>query len=61
MPMHANADPKDGRQLRCHGGGDLTFCLDCQMNVKHPQCYLQAPSDKPHHTIVGCTAKVPVE
>jgi hypothetical protein len=58
MPMHANADPKDGRQLRSHGGGDLTFCLNCQMNAQHPQCYCQVPSDNPGYKIVGCTGKV---
>lgn len=60
MTMHANADPKDGKQLHCHGGGDLSFCEGCQHNGQHPQCYCQKPSDLPGHTIVECTAKTPV-
>jgi len=63
MTMHANADPKDGKQLKCHGGGDLSFCADCQNHTNPPEamCYRAIASDQPGHTIVGCSAKIPVE
>jgi hypothetical protein len=45
-----------------HGGGDLLFCLDCANRTSPPvpPCYRSVDSDQPGHTIVGCSAKVPV-